>query len=75
MDIKVILVALPIVLGIIATLWTKWVKAKNLLKEVSGALTALSNAVEDDRFTDEEMADLMKELKDVIDAAADLFAK
>ena len=53
----------------------KWKQAKGLLKEVAEALTATSQALEDDDVTDIERRKLMREWSDVITAARALIGK
>ena len=44
----------------------KWKKAKKLLKDTAELLTAISNAVEDDTITKEEIQRIIKEAEDII---------
>lgn len=71
----IILAVLGVAVVILGTIWTKWAKAKKLLKELAEALTYLSSAVEDDKFTREELDKLAEEFGDVIVAAGELFSK
>jgi len=68
----VVIVVLLLLSGFFAG---KWRKAKNLLKQVAEALTALSEAVDDDKITPEELKLLQKEWFEVILAAKDLLGK
>ena len=60
--------AIPYVLGIsvIAGFLTL---VLNLLKEVSDVLVAVVNALEDKQLTKEEVANIVKEAKEVVEAA------
>ncbi len=53
----------------------KWTKAKHLLKQIAEALTALSDAIDDNKITIEELQLLRKEFFDVIEAAKELIGK
>ncbi len=48
---------------------TKWALTKRLLKEIAEALVTISEAVEDDEITDEELQEILNQLKDIIQAA------
>jgi|GEM_PF-4889372 urease gamma subunit len=67
-DIIVYAAGLGISLLTAAGFAAKWRKAKRLLKESAELLTAISNAVEDDEITKEEVREIIKEGKDIIDA-------
>ncbi len=65
--ISIVLFILTIFSGI------KWVQAKRCLEELAEALTSTSNALADDKITDDERKRLLTEWADVIVAARDLF--
>lgn len=50
----------------------KWKQAKVLLKEIAEFAIVLSNTLDDDKITDKEFRDLVKEMTDVIDAVKSL---
>lgn len=54
---------------------TRWRHFKALLKELAEAMTAVSDAVEDDDITKPEMKKIAKEWGDVIVAAKKLIGK
>jgi hypothetical protein len=60
---------LTIVLGV------HWAQVKNLLKQVSEALTAVSDALEDNRITKREAKKIAREWGDVITVAAKIIKK
>ena len=72
---EIIMGALGVVIVIASTIWVRWAKAKALLKELSEALVCLSNAIEDNKFTREELEKLAEEFGDVIIVAGNLFKK
>jgi len=47
---------------------TKWVKAKNILKEFSHIPIQANKMLEDDNVTTEELKDFLKEVADFIEA-------
>jgi len=62
-----------LVLLVISVLFgAKWRQAKGLLKEVAEALTGLSDAVADDKITEAEQRQLLKDFAEVIEAARNL---
>jgi len=58
------------VIGVVLTI--KWRNAKLLVKELAEFLTNLSEVIADDKVTKEELQQLLKEAKDVIEAARKL---
>ena len=68
------------ILGIVMTVMTivagtRWAHFKNLLKELAEAMTAVSDAVEDDDITKPEMKKMTKEWGEVIAAAKKLIGR
>ncbi len=61
-----------VLLFLVTAFTIKLTTTKRLLREVAEALTILSEAVEDDRITDEERANILDAWGDVIVAARDL---
>ena len=57
---SVVLAVIAIVAGVY------WVKAKRVIKEVAELLTAISDAVEDDDVTKDELKKIVEEFGDVI---------
>ena len=53
----------------------KWGQVKSLIKEVAEALSVLSEAIEDDNLTREELKKITDEFQDVILAALKLGKK
>jgi len=65
-----------LVLGIVVIVGgIKFKQAKNLVKQMAEALTALSTALDDDAVTYAEAKNIASEFKDVIEAAIKLFRK
>lgn len=62
----------PVAIFVIAGAWWRWRKVKRLLKESAEVLTVLSNAIEDDQLTPEELRGIAEEFADVVIAAQDL---
>ena len=62
--------AILAVIGVVLTI--KWRNAKLLVKELAEFLTNLSEVIADDKVTKEELQQLLKEAKDVIEAARKL---
>ena len=46
----------------------KWIRVKKVFKEVAELLVALSDSIQDDRVSKEEVIDIVSEFQDVIDA-------
>ena len=72
MDWNVIGPIIGAAITVIATLFWRWMAAKQLLKETYEALKAVHDALEDDKITAAEAASILKEGKDVIVAAKKL---
>jgi len=76
MDIDLIMQIVVAVLFVVSLFCgLKWKQAKGLLKEVAEALTATSDALEDNDITALERKKLFKEWGDVIMAAKGLVGK
>ena len=65
--------ALPYVLGV-SIIGTFVVKVLNFVKELSDVLVSVVNALEDKALTKEEIAKIVQEAKEIVDAAK-AFAK
>ena len=68
------------ILGIVMTVMTivagtRWAHFKNLLKELAEAMTAVSDAVEDDTISQAETKKLLKEWGEVRAAAKKLIGR
>ena len=80
MDINILYIILSVILAIILMVLVgklgianeKWIRSKVLLKELAEALTATSIALQDDKLTDKERDELLREWRDVIISARDL---
>lgn len=76
MDFDMIVQIIAVILFLISILFgLKWKQAKALLKEIAEALTATSDALDDDDVTDIERRNILKEWGDVITAARSLLRK
>lgn len=64
---------LNVILGIVAVvLGAKWLKVKSFLKKVAEALVVTSEAIEDDKITQEEEQRMIEDWNEVIELAKDL---
>lgn len=65
-----------IVVGVLSiALTVKWQQAKHLIKQAAEALTAFSDAIEDDKLTKKELQKLAKEWGEVVLAFKKLIGK
>jgi len=80
MDINILYIVISVILAVILMVLVgklgianeKWIRSKVLLKELAEALTATSIALQDDKLTDKERDELLREWRDVIISARDL---
>ena len=72
MDWNVIGPIIGAAITVISLITWRWIAAKQLLKETYEALKAVHDAVEDDKITAAEAANILKEGKDVVVAAKKL---
>ena len=68
----ILAVLLMVLVGKLGIANEKWIRSKVLLKELAEALTATSIALQDDKLTDKERDELLREWRDVIISARDL---
>ena len=73
--IEIFLGILVILVALLGFVWGKWTKAKTCLKETAEALTTLSEAIEDNDLTKEELQSITKEFQDVITSAMELLSR
>jgi len=67
MDMEGFLAIVATALTVLSAIFAvEWRRAKSLLKEASEALSALYNAIEDDKITKEEAKRIAKEFEDLI---------
>lgn len=69
MEIDLVLVGqvATIVMGICAGYGAKYlIVLKSFIKELGEAITSLSNAIDDDKITTDELANVIKEWRDVL---------
>lgn len=66
-DVSLVAQALTIVLGVLAIYFgSKYRKVKNAMKELAEAINTTYKALEDNKLTEEELKQLIKEWKDFI---------
>ena len=71
--IDIVLAAVPYILGI-SVVWVFAAKVINFIKELSDVLVTIVNALEDKNITKEEIAKIVAEAKEIVEAAK-AFAK
>lgn len=58
---------MTVVFGVAATfLGVKYQKAKKTVKEIGEAITVTANAIDDNKITEEELKEVVKEWNDVV---------